>query len=92
MGEPQTHHLSDFGTFERDPGSKHQYHSSFKTPGHLDKIKKTFETFQKCYFINLENLELLSFDNCRKYGRWRMMKIRLNNLPTNESPISILGK
>ena len=35
MGDTETHHFHDFGTFERDTEPKNQLFLLFETPGHL---------------------------------------------------------
>ena len=47
MGEPQTYHFYDVGTFEGVLSSQHQLFLSLKTPGYLKQIKKNPGPFSK---------------------------------------------
>ena len=59
MGEPQTPHFYDFGTFERVLSSQNQLCLSLETPGHLNKIKKKTTYVEKYYFYRSKNRDVI---------------------------------
>ena len=64
MGEAQTVHFYDFGTFERVPKPQNQLFSFLETP-------------TKISFINLKILELHNCVDFGKDGHQQMMNIRI---------------
>ena len=64
MGEPQTPHFYDFGTFGHVQGSQNQRFLSLETPGYLERDKKIPGTCLKhIIFANLKGVKNQNVDN-----------------------------
>ena len=64
MGEPQTLHFYDFGTFEWARPPETNYFYLWKTPGHLNKSRKVIRIFEnmifyKSHFFDFDVLSIL---------------------------------
>ena len=72
MGETKSPHFYDFGIFERvqTPNPTIFVFGDTRTP------KKSRKSRDIKTYINIKNLETQHFDNFRKDGRHKMMKIR----------------
>ena len=56
MGESQTQHFYDFGTFERVPKPRNQLFLSLETPGYLTKSRRSQLNFENTMFLNVDLL------------------------------------
>ena len=76
MGEPETHHFYDFGTFGHGPEPHTNY---FDLGRHKDTKKQSRESLEhfQAFFIMLISLDIHVFDQLRKDGHRQMMKSRL---------------
>ena len=81
MGEPQTPHFYDFGTFEHVLSSQNQLFSSLETPGSLTKIRKIPSIYKKYSFWKFQHAGTLK---CCQFSKRRA--------PTNEEDPSKKSK